>query len=156
MRILSALAMLAIFTNTTAQAPPTRTVVVIGSAPQSEFEKQVMAALQARISATTRYILGSKPDAELEVSVVCIDISQVTRNMKGGICSYHFIYWPKQMPGLSSELGVPFIMSQSEAADIGEDIFEELVNASTEKKLASYLSEMKEAIRVYEAESKHR
>jgi hypothetical protein len=128
----------------------TRLVTVTGSKTPTEFEKQVSAALKARISATTRYTLGDQSEAELEISLVCIDISNVTKNVEGGVCSYHFIYWPNEVFGLSYELSPSIIMSNNEPSRIGEDIFQEFVDASTEKALAKQLSLMKTAITLYE------
>jgi hypothetical protein len=148
---LVALTILNLLPGTVSAQSPTRTVFLLGSQPRSEFEKQVAAAFEARISATTRYTFGTQLNGELEVSLVCIDISMVTKGMHGGICSYHFIYWPKGIAGLSRALGVPMIMSNSEPSIIGEDIFEELVKVSTEKELAEHLSSMKQAIALYES-----
>jgi hypothetical protein len=128
----------------------TRVVAVTGRTTQNEFEKQVSAALKARISATTRYTLGDHFEAELEVSLVCIDMSNVTKNIEGGVCSYHFIYWPNEIAGLSCELSPSIIISNSDPSRTGEDIFQEMVNSSTEKAMAKQLSLMKTAITLYE------
>ncbi len=140
-----------LLTGTVNAQTPIRVVTVSGGDVHGDFEKQVVAALEARISATTRYALGNPVDAELEASVVCFDVSTLARDITGGVCSFSLYYWPHGLAGLSCLLQAPTLLSSGHALHIGEEVFEAMVNASTEKELAKHLSTMKEAVALYEA-----
>jgi hypothetical protein len=60
---LAALVFASFLASTACAQSPTRLVSLVGSTSPSEFEKRVMAALSARISATTRYTISSASDA---------------------------------------------------------------------------------------------
>jgi hypothetical protein len=125
---------------------PVRVTTVSGGSIQGNFENKVVSALTARLSATTRYTIGTQTEAELEASVVCFDISTLARDITGGVCSFTLYYWPKELDGLYCLLGAPILISSGEAPKIGESIFESLVSASTEKELSKHLATMNAAV----------
>ncbi len=72
----------------------------------------------------------------------------------GGVCSYTVEYWPEALLGLSSVLEPMNITGGNDASVVGEEVFEAMVNASTEEKLAEHLADMKSAVAVYEVRNK--
>ena len=130
----------------------TRAVYIEESVKTNEFEEKVRSALFARINATTRYVIGEAVNSELEISLVCLAMSDLIKGYTGGVCSYNIFYWPNELFGLSRALGPPVIISNIEPSTIAEDVFETMVSYSTEKALAKNLASMKTAIANYEAD----
>jgi hypothetical protein len=93
---------------------PTRVVYVSETEHGDVFEKQVASAVKSRVSATTRYALGEAHIAELELAIVCMDITTVTTNVQGDVCTYIIHYWPNELTGLSCALGAPVVLPQLE------------------------------------------
>ncbi len=129
----------------TAKAQSTRMVALTGGDAHPDFEKQVRAELKLRIANTNRYTVGRAEEADLEVSMVCIDIFESTKN-DGGVCSLTIYYWPNEFPGLSSVLRPTTLISGSDPSYIAEQFFQQLVSVSSEKELAKHLSIMTKAV----------
>src|SRR5579859_6171804 len=84
----------ALFSNPCSAQQPMRKVTISDGTSDNRFQKGAVDALKARIAATTRYALAEPSEVgELEVNVVCIDMSESNR-LNGGACSYSFTYWP--------------------------------------------------------------
>src|SRR5258708_5978032 len=139
----------ALLSNPCGAQQSVRTTSITGGTDDNRFEREVVAALKARLGGTTRYqVIASTEVAELEVSVVCIDLSESNR-LNGGFCSYAFTYWPKEAPGLSRQLGPIHLLSDPNASSAGETVFQKLVEASSEAKLAVSLKEMETSAELY-------
>ena len=137
------------FSNPSVAQQKVRTVTVSDGTIDNKFQRAVVAALKARIGGTTRYaVAGDKDVGELEVSVVCLDLSE-TSVINGGTCSYSYIYWPAEMGGLTVQLGAIHILTDPNAYAAGETLFEELVEASSESKLATALWRMQSEVQLY-------
>jgi hypothetical protein len=129
---------------------PTRLVYVSVNEQPNAYEKQVVSAVKTRILATTRYRLGDATNAELEVTVLCMDLATATTNIQGAVCTFIMHYWPNELTGLSCAIGVPVLLSGTEPSNIGEQIFAAMVNASTEQELAKRLGTMRTALALIE------
>ncbi len=154
-KLKSALAMLALLTSvlaSTVSAQRTRVVALTGGDTHPDFEKQVRAELKLRIANTNRYTVGRADEAELEVSLVCVDISELTKN-GAGACSLSIVYWPTELPDLSSVLGRATLISGSDPSYIAEQFFQQLVEASTEKELAQHLTTLTKAVGAHKGDS---
>jgi hypothetical protein len=142
------LTLIASFLAYTTNAQSKRIVTLTGGDAHPEFEKQVRAELKLRVANTNRYTIGTADETELEVSLVCIDISELSKN-GGGVCALTIFYWPSELPGLSSVLGRTTLISGSDPSYIAEQFFQQLVEASTEKELATRLSTMRRFVGAY-------
>jgi hypothetical protein len=137
------------FSNASVAQQTVRTVTVSDGTRDNKFQRDAVAALKARIGGTTRYaVAGYKDVGELEVSVVCLDLSERS-GINGGTCSYSYTYWPTEMGGLTVQLGTIHILTDPNAYAAGETLFEELVEASSEAKLAAALWRMKSEVQLY-------
>jgi hypothetical protein len=134
-----------------AQKSPRGVYISGGEEPGRDFEKQVISALTTRIAGATRYTLTDEMEAELTVSMLCVDMANVTKRAVGAVCSYTVTYYPKELAGLSTVLSGPAIASGGEPSQIGEAMFQEFVRVSAEKDLARGLSLMLKSIARYEA-----
>jgi hypothetical protein len=128
-----------------------RKVVVLGGTAPNPFQAQVVDAVKARIAASTRYVIGEPNAAEIEVSLICFGMSQITKNVTGGVCAMSVNYWPPEFIGLSCGLGQTVLLTGPESSEIGEQFFEAMVNSSTEQELSKHLSAMKASIELYES-----
>jgi hypothetical protein len=139
----------ALFSNPCSAQQPVRTVTVSDGKSDNKFQRGVVDALKARIAATSRYVLAEPSEVgELEVGVVCMDMSE--DNLNGGVCSYAFTYWPKELlSGLTVQLGPLHLSTDSNAISMGEKVFQKLVEASSEAKLAATLSQMEASAELY-------
>jgi len=145
-KLKSALAMLALLTSVlacTVSAQRTRVVALTGGDTHPDFEKQVRAELKLRIANTNRYTVGRADEAELQVNLVCVDISDKNG---AGACSLSILYWPTELPDLSSVLGRTTLISGSDPSYIAEQFFQQLVEESTEKELANHLTTLTKAV----------
>jgi hypothetical protein len=131
---------------------PVRMVAINGSENETEFEKQVVSALEARIGATARYTSGDLVKAEIVINLVCLNLSD--ERVVGGVCSYSFAYWPSGFYGLSISLGTLGIKSSSDTSRVGETIFQSMVKCSTEAELEKKLSALQTAVLLYAASKK--
>lgn len=148
--LLSLFGILLLAVPANAQNEPRKVVVLEGTSP-NPFGAQVVDAVKARIAATTRYVVGEPNDAEIEVSVICLDMVRLIKNATGGVCALSVHYWPNELMGLSTELGQDTFIANNEPSAVAEQFFEAMVNASTEKELAKKLGLLKSSIALYEA-----
>jgi hypothetical protein len=137
--------------DASAQKSPRAVYISGGEERGREFEKQVISALTTMIAAATRYTLADEMTAELTVSMLCVDMADVTKRAVGAVCSYTVTYYPKELEGLCTVLSGPAIATGGEPSQIGEAMFQEFVKVSAEKALASGLSLMLKSIARYEA-----
>jgi hypothetical protein len=139
-----------LFSNPSAAQQAARTVTISDGTRDNKFQRGVVAALKARIGGTSRYVIAPDNEvAEVEVSVVCIDLSEENTTVNGGTCSFSYTYWPKKMWGLTVELGTVHILTNHDASSAGETLFEELVEASSEAKLTAALTRMQAQVQLY-------
>ncbi len=147
MRKLTAIVpILVLLSSAAARAQTTRTVSLTGGDAHPDFEKQVLAGLKLRIANTNRYRIGRFDESQLELNLVCLDLSELTKN-DAGVCSLTIFYWPIEFPGLSSVLRRTILINGSDPSYIAEEFFQHLVEASSDKELASQLAAMKKALR---------
>ena len=129
----------------TANAQGARMVTLTGGNAHPEFEKQVREGLRLRIANTNRFKVGRSDESELELNLVCLDLSESAKN-DTGVCSLTIFYWPTEFPGLCSVLRRTTLISGSDPSYIAEQFFQQLVEASSDKELAMQSSLMKKAI----------
>jgi hypothetical protein len=108
-----------------------------------KISQEVIKAFSTRIAATTRYTLEGSP-AELVVVIICLESRK--DSLAGGFCTYKFEYHSKKIPEFNMPLGAPRLVTRSEASEIGEYIFQDFVNETSEAKLS--VAELEAAFRV--------
>jgi len=108
-----------------------------------KISQEVIKAFSTRIAATTRYTLEGSP-AELVVVIICLESRK--DSLAGGFCTYKFEYHAKKIPEFNMPLGPPRLVTRSEASEIGEYIFQDFVNETSEAKLS--VAELEAAFRV--------
>ena len=140
----------ALLSNPCEAQQPVRKVTISDGETDNKFQKGAVDALKARIAATTRYALAEPSEVgELEVSVVCIDMSGKNQ-LNGGACAYSFTYWPKELlSGLTVQLGPIHLLTNASAISAGETLFQKLVEASSEAKLSVALTQMEASAELY-------
>jgi hypothetical protein len=124
---------------------PTRNTAVSGN-PSRGFEQGVISALNARLTASTRFPVTQEEKAELVVRLACLD-----HGGAGGVCSYTITYYPEELDYLGVVLTGPAIASAGRSFEIAENIFQDFVEVSTEENLKERFAKMLAAIRLYAA-----
>jgi hypothetical protein len=146
MPMVALLSLLSIALPCRLNAQSTRTVTLTGGDAHPDFEKQVLAGLKLRIANTNRFRVGRSDESQLELNLVCLDLTELTKN-DAGVCSLTIFYWPPEFPGLSSILRRTILINGSDPSYIAEQFFQHLVEASSDKELATQLSVIKKAAR---------
>jgi hypothetical protein len=123
--------------------------VFISGASDSEFKKDVLNGLKARIGGTSRFdIVDSAVKAELYVEINCLDGEKVVRS-PGGICAYSITYYPDEMNGLSMPVYGPGMVSSPDSTYVSEAMFQKFMEQSTEKNLAETRKLLKALVTIY-------
>lgn len=147
MRLLSLFLLLGITVTTNAQV---RNVVVTGGSEPSQFEQQVVSALTTRLMATTKFKVTKPVQAELEIRLVCISMTEAKVDVVGGVCSYAVEYYPQQLAGLGSIVSGLGIMANGLPSEMGEQIFQTFVKDCTDEALKGTYELMLASIDVIE------
>jgi hypothetical protein len=132
----------------------TRVVYISGSNSGTRVEEAVVAGLRTKLVATGRYQLGQSKEAEIEVQVVCIDLSQVINKVQGAVCSFNVTYWPDELAGLSIQLLAPSMTIDADPGQIAGHILEKTLDAATETALAGALKSLRGAVAYVESRPK--
>ena len=77
-------------------AQKTRSVSIDGTNPSRDFEQEVISALNARLTATTRFSMTDENGAELIISLMCLSTKDLGfSTAKGGLCSFTITYFSR-------------------------------------------------------------
>lgn len=125
-------------TVSSAQAQkPIRSVFISGGGEHSGkfFAGEVVKALTQRVGTSARLsVVTDELQAELLVSLTCVDMHDVARDVVGGVCSYIFTYYPDGLPGFCMILVGPE-MANGDSDNVAEVVFHNLLEASSEEQL---------------------
>lgn len=127
------------------QAQATTRNIFVSSNTSNDFEKDVIASLDGRLP-TAHFALTNAMNADLTLSIACIEAATVSSDNLEHVCSLAVTYSPRELRGLSIALGKVTIMRSKLASEIAETMYQRLLEVSQEKYLRMSLGWMIAAI----------